>query len=106
MAGTRRILFIAAKGGHGARGNHEFHVGANYLELGVQSYNVRGIGLFKDAADIGDVSVSVKNSTPVYVKQLGEVSVGAKTPMGRVGRDEHLKLPVRVGPRVLDRVGE
>ena len=30
-AGTRRIMFIAAKGGHGARGNHEFHVGANYL---------------------------------------------------------------------------
>src|SRR5215468_9048581 len=57
--------------------NSNANVGANYLELGVQSYNVRGIGLFKDAADIGDVSVSVKNSTPVYVKQLGEVSVGA-----------------------------
>ncbi|MBO0724632.1 MAG: efflux RND transporter permease subunit [Blastocatellia bacterium] len=70
-----------------ALANSNSNVGANYLELGVQSYNVRGIGLFKDAADIGDVSVSVKNSTPVYVKQLGEVSVGAKTPMGRVGRD-------------------
>src|SRR5215475_11208298 len=71
-----------------ALANSNSNVGANYLELGVQSYNVRGIGLFKDAADIGDVSVSVKNSTPVYDKQLGEVSVGAKTPMGRVGRDE------------------
>ena len=30
-AGTCRILFIAAKGGHGGRGSHEFHVGANYL---------------------------------------------------------------------------
>jgi hypothetical protein len=29
--GTTRIMFIAAKGGHGERGNHEFHVGALYL---------------------------------------------------------------------------
>jgi cobalt-zinc-cadmium resistance protein CzcA len=71
-----------------ALANSNSNVGANYLELGVQSYNVRGIGLFKDAEDIGDVAVSSRNGTPVYVKQLGEVSVGAKTPMGRVGRDE------------------
>src|SRR5215475_13110966 len=71
-----------------ALANSNSNVGANYLELGVQSYNVRGIGLFKDAADIGDVSVSARNSTPVYVKQLGEVNIGSKTPMGRVGRDE------------------
>src|SRR5262244_386427 len=71
-----------------ALANSNSNVGANYLELGVQSYNVRGIGLFKDAEDIGDVAVSARNGTPVYVKQLGEVSVGAKTPMGRVGRDE------------------
>ncbi|HKE04193.1 MAG TPA: efflux RND transporter permease subunit, partial [Blastocatellia bacterium] len=71
-----------------ALANSNSNVGANYLELGVQSYNVRGIGLFKDAEDIGDVAVSARNGTPVYVKQLGAVSVGAKTPMGRVGRDE------------------
>src|SRR5262249_39946082 len=28
------------------------------------------------------------SGTPVYLKQLGEVSVGAKVPMGRVGKDE------------------
>ncbi|MBO0721372.1 MAG: efflux RND transporter permease subunit [Blastocatellia bacterium] len=71
-----------------ALANSNSNVGANYLELGVQSYNVRGIGLFKDAEDIGDVAVSTRNGTPVYVRQLGEVSVGAKVPMGRVGRDD------------------
>lgn len=30
-ADARRIVFIAAKGGHGARGNHEFLVGSVYL---------------------------------------------------------------------------
>jgi cobalt-zinc-cadmium resistance protein CzcA len=71
-----------------ALANSNANVGANYLEMGVQSYNVRGIGLFKDTDDIGNVAVAAKNGTPVYVRQLGEVSVGAKTPMGRVGRDD------------------
>src|SRR5215831_5408113 len=35
--------------------NSNANVGANYLELGVQSYNVRGLGLFKDAEDIANV---------------------------------------------------
>src|SRR3989454_7347338 len=66
------------------------NVGANYLELGVQSYNVRGIGLFKDTEDIanGAIPSSTKNGAPVYIKQLGNVSIGAKVAMGRVGKDE------------------
>src|SRR5262249_1152053 len=64
------------------------NVGANYLEIGAQSYNVRGIGLFKDTQDIENVAVSAKNGTPVYLRQLGEVSIGAKTPIGKVGKDK------------------
>jgi cobalt-zinc-cadmium resistance protein CzcA len=64
------------------------NVGANYLEIGAQSYNVRGIGLFKDTEDIGNVAVAAKNGTPVYLRQLGEVSIGAKTPIGKVGKDQ------------------
>jgi heavy metal efflux system protein len=40
-----------------ALANSNSNVGANYLELGVQSYNVRGIGLFKDTEDIANVAV-------------------------------------------------
>jgi cobalt-zinc-cadmium resistance protein CzcA len=67
--------------------NSNSNVGANYLELGAQSYNVRGIGLFRNEEDIGDVLVAERAGSPIYVKQLGEVSAGAKTPIGRVGRD-------------------
>jgi len=67
--------------------NSNSNVGANYLELGAQSYNVRGIGLFKNAEDIANVSVTAKNGTPIYIKQLGVVSIGAKVPIGRVGKD-------------------
>jgi cobalt-zinc-cadmium resistance protein CzcA len=71
-----------------ALANSNSNVGANYLEVGVQSYNVRGLGLFKDTEDIANVAVVAKNGTPVYIEQLGQVSVGAKIPMGRVGKDE------------------
>src|SRR5262247_566190 len=64
------------------------NVGANYLEIGVQSYNVRGIGLFKDADDVANVAVAAKNGTPTYLKQLGRVSIGARVPVGKVGKDE------------------
>jgi cobalt-zinc-cadmium resistance protein CzcA len=68
--------------------NSNSNVGANYLEIGEQSYNVRGIGLFKDANDIGDVTITTKGGTPLYLRQLGEVNVGAKVPLGQVGKDD------------------
>ena len=83
--------------------NSNANVGANYLEIGQQSYNVRGIGLFRGAEDIGNVEVAERRGTPVYVKQLGEVSVGAKQPLGRVGRDYN---PDIVQGVVLMRKGE
>lgn len=83
--------------------NSNDNVGANYLELGQQSYDVRGIGLFRNTEDIGNVEVAERNGTPVYVKQLGAVSIGAKQPLGRVGRDYN---PDIVQGIVLMRKGE
>src|SRR5262244_2185516 len=62
--------------------NSNVNVGANYLELGWQSYNIRGIGLFKDPDDIAHVAVFATNGTPVYIKDLGAVRIGAKVPTG------------------------
>jgi cobalt-zinc-cadmium resistance protein CzcA len=67
--------------------NSNSNVGANYLELGAQSFNVRGIGMFRNEEDIGNVQVTERAGAPIYVKQLGEVSAGSKSPIGRVGRD-------------------
>lgn len=86
-----------------ALANSNSNAGANYLELGVQSYNVRGIGLFKELDDIRNVSVATRNGTPIYIKQLGEVSIGNKVMMGRVGRDDQ---PDIVQGVVLMRRGE
>jgi cobalt-zinc-cadmium resistance protein CzcA len=70
-----------------ALANSNANVGANYLELGRQSYNIRGLGLFKTTQDMEQVVVAAKNGTPIYLKQLGDVRVGAKVPTGRVGKD-------------------
>jgi cobalt-zinc-cadmium resistance protein CzcA len=83
--------------------NSNSNVGANYLSIGSQSYNVRGIGLFKNTTDIGNVAVAAKNGTPIYLKQLGEVTIGPKVPMGRVGKNNE---PDIVEGIVLMRKGE
>jgi cobalt-zinc-cadmium resistance protein CzcA len=63
------------------------NVGANYLDAGEQSYNIRGIGLFRDSDDIGNVMVAVRGGTPLYVRQLGDVTIGNKVRLGKVGKD-------------------
>ena len=63
------------------------NVGGNYLDIGEQTYNVRGVGLFRDLEDIANVMVAENNGTPVYVHQLGDVKIGKKVPLGKVGRD-------------------
>src|SRR5262252_9577120 len=86
-----------------ALANSNANVGANYLELGRQSYNIRGLGLFKTTDDIAQVVVAAKNGTPIYLKQLGEVRLGAKVPTGRVGKDHERDIVQGV---VLMRRGE
>ena len=63
------------------------NVGGNYLDIGEQSYNVRGVGLFRDLEDIANVMVAESDGTPVYLYQLGEVKIGQMVPLGKVGKD-------------------
>ena len=67
--------------------NGNSNVGANYLDIGGQSYNVRGVGLIRDLADIENTVVSEQAGVPIFVNQLGTVQLGRKVPMGRVGKD-------------------
>ncbi len=63
------------------------NVGGNYLNIGEQSYNVRGVGLFRGLDDIANVMVAERDGMPIYVYQLGEVRIGPMVPLGKVGRD-------------------
>ncbi|HKD19315.1 MAG TPA: efflux RND transporter permease subunit, partial [Thermoanaerobaculia bacterium] len=63
------------------------NVGANVLNLGEQSFNVRGIGLIRGLDDIGDVVVSAKGGTPVRVRDVADVTIGHAPRLGVVGHD-------------------
>ena len=64
--------------------------GGFYSEGG-QFYYVRGLGRLVTTDDIGEVVVAVRNGTPILVKDVGEVAIGAAPRLGQFGfngRDE------------------
>ena len=68
--------------------NSNANVGGNYLTIGAQNYNIRGLGLINGLADIENVMVVEKDGTPIFVKTLGKVAVGPRVRLGKVGIDE------------------
>ncbi|HTO45486.1 MAG TPA: efflux RND transporter permease subunit, partial [Burkholderiales bacterium] len=70
-----------------ALSNGNANAGGSYVEQGRQQYLIRGIGMFRDASEIGDVVVASRNGTPVMVKHIAEVNVGAVPRQGIVGQD-------------------
>jgi cobalt-zinc-cadmium resistance protein CzcA len=71
-----------------AMANSNANVGGNYLTIGAQSYNIRGLGLINDLDDIENVMVAEKEGTPIFVKTLGKVTVGHRVRLGKVGIDD------------------
>ena len=63
------------------------NVGANVLNLGEQSFNVRGIGLIQGEDDIRNVEVAARNGVPVRVGDVADVSVSNAPRLGMVGHD-------------------
>jgi len=68
--------------------NSNANVGGNYLTIGAQNFNIRGLGLIDSLSDIENVMVAEKNGTPVFVRSLGKVSVGHRVRLGKVGIDD------------------
>jgi cobalt-zinc-cadmium resistance protein CzcA len=68
-----------------AIGNANANGGGGYLERGGQEYVIRGIGLFKNLDDIGNVVVSETNGTSVRVRDVGTVRIGYQPRLGKVG---------------------
>jgi cobalt-zinc-cadmium resistance protein CzcA len=63
------------------------NTGGNYLTMGSQSVNLRGLGLLHSLDDIGNVVVASNKGVPVLLKQLGTVREGFQQRLGKVGRD-------------------
>ncbi|NCA17743.1 MAG: efflux RND transporter permease subunit, partial [Betaproteobacteria bacterium] len=67
------------------RGNA--NAGGSYLSQGPQQYAIRGIGLLRSADDIGHIMVTARNGTPILIRDVAEVKVGAVPRLGVVGQD-------------------
>src|SRR5690349_20658364 len=65
------------------------NVGGNYLTLGSQSVNVRGVGLLQTVDEMRDVIVVERLGVPVFLKDVADVHEGYQPRLGRVGMDDN-----------------
>ena len=64
------------------------NVGGGYIERGKEALTLRGFGLLSNEEEIGNVVLRTDNDgTPVLVRNLGQVQVGAAMRFGIVTRD-------------------
>lgn len=63
------------------------NAGGAYLERGGEQQLLRGIGLISSLADIENIVVATDNGTPVRVRDVGVVGVGAQVRQGAATHD-------------------
>ena len=68
--------------------NANQNVGGGILPIGEQAYDVRGVGLIRDIADIQRVVVNASNGTPARVGDIAKVEIGHAPRLGIVGKDD------------------
>jgi heavy metal efflux system protein len=61
------------------------NTGGGFYSQGGQFYYVRGLGLIKDEADIGNVIIGSQNGVPVRVRDVGDVVIGHAPRLGQFG---------------------
>jgi len=65
------------------------NVGGNYLTLGSQSVNVRGVGLLHTLDDMRHVVIAERRGVPVFLDDVADVHEGYQPRLGRVGMDDN-----------------
>jgi len=83
--------------------NNNQNTGANFIEHGDQQYVVRGLGLVKDVADIGNIVLDSRNGTPIRVSDVARVEVGNEIRQGAVTKDGQGEVVTGI---VLKRINE
>ena len=73
---------------YGALQRGKANAGGGYIENGRQQMLIRGIGLLSSADDIGMIVVAERNGSPVLVRDVAQVSIGAIPRQGIVGQDD------------------
>ena len=83
--------------------NNNANAGGGFYSQGGQFYYIRGLGLVRDTADIGNIILQEKNGIPVYVKDIAKVEIGYAPRLGQFG---YMQQEEAVEGVILMRVGE
>src|ERR1700693_595220 len=67
--------------------NSNTNSGGNYMSVGEQAFDVRGLGFFRSLDDIRDVVLNANKSVPIKVSNIADVEVGYAPRLGIVGKD-------------------
>ena len=70
-----------------AVGRGNANVGGSKIERGTQQFFIRGLGLLHSADDIGNIVLTSHHGTPVLIKDVATVTLGAKPREGIVSQD-------------------
>jgi heavy metal efflux system protein len=65
------------------------NAGGSVVRRGDEAFVVRGIGLIRSLDDLGNIVVNQKNGTPVLLRNLGELRLGALERNGILGKDNN-----------------
>jgi cobalt-zinc-cadmium resistance protein CzcA len=63
--------------------------GGSIVVRGEEGYVVRGIGLIRSLQDLGDIVIIQKAGTPVFLRNLGTLQLGAQERRGILGKDSN-----------------
>ena len=71
-----------------ALGRGNSNAGGSYVAQGQQQFAIRGIGLLQSADDIGRIVVAARGTTPILIRDIADVKIGAVPRLGIVGQDQ------------------
>ncbi len=68
--------------------NSNTNAGGNYLPVGPQAFDVRGIGFIRTLDDIRRIVLTASKSTPIRVSDVADVDIGYAPRLGAVGTND------------------
>ncbi|MEO9101902.1 MAG: efflux RND transporter permease subunit, partial [Burkholderiaceae bacterium] len=71
-----------------ALGRGNSNAGGSYVAQGNQQFAIRGIGLLRSPEDIGRIVLSSRGGTPILIRDVAKVTIGAVPRLGITGQDE------------------
>jgi cobalt-zinc-cadmium resistance protein CzcA len=68
------------------RDNNE-NFGGGFIEHGSEQYTVRGVGRARSAQELGQIVIASQAGTPVFLRDVADITIGAMPRQGAVTRD-------------------